>query len=307
MTSTPRIAVLIPCHNEDATIAQVVADFRQALPEAAIYVYDNCSTDATAAVARAAGATVRTEPRKGKGYVVRSMMRDVEADCYLLVDGDNTYPACHAPALCAEVLAPQPCDMVIGDRLSTSYFTENKRPLHGAGNRLVRWLINRLFHSHIHDIMTGYRAMSRRFVKNMPLLSQGFEVETEMTIHALENNFRISEMPIDYRDRPQGSVSKLSTMTDGFKVICTIVRLFCDYRPLAFFSVVALCLALLAGVLVVPVFIDYLHTGLVPRFPTLIVACFIMLMAMLFFIGGLILQVLVRQNRQHYELWVKSR
>lgn len=297
-------AVLIPCYNEALTIAKVVTDFRQALPEATIYVYDNHSTDNTAEEARRAGAVVRHEFRRGKGQVVRSMLRDIDADCYLLVDGDDTYPAAAAATLCSAV-RDEGYDMVIGDRLSTSYDAENKRPLHGFGNRLVRSLVNRLFHSSIHDVMTGYRALSRNIAKNLPLLSNGFEMETELTIHALEYGFKIKEVPIDYRDRPSGSESKLHTLTDGFKVLGMIVHLFRDYRPYPFFTAIAAVWALVALVMFLPVLADYLRTGLVPRFPTLIVSGFLGQLSLLFYVSGILLSVLKKQHRQNIELWLK--
>jgi len=301
-----RTAVLIPCYNEGSTIAKVVNDFRRALPGADIYVYDNNSTDGTAKAADKAGATVRHECRQGKGNVMRTMFREVDADCYIIVDGDDTYPAENAAEMCQLVLDGG-VDMVIGDRLSATYFDENKRPFHNTGNKFVRYLINRLFDSNIKDIMTGYRAMSRQFVKNMPILSKGFEIETEMTVFALDRNFSIREMPVSYRDRPEGSFSKLNTVSDGYKVIKTVFRLFRDYRPYFFFSFLAVILALLSVVLFVPVFIDYLHTGLVRRFPTLFVSGFIMVLAMLLYIGGLILEVMTKKHRQLYELMMNRK
>ena len=234
------IAVLIPCYNESQTITKVVSAFRTALPEATVYVYDNNSTDGTDELARAAGAVVRYERRQGKGNVIRSMFRQIEADCYLMVDGDDTYPAEHARQMCDLVLEQQ-ADMVIGDRLSATYFTENSRAFHNMGNRLVRKLINSLFGSHIHDIMTGYRAFSRLFVKSFPVLSKGFEIETEMTIHAVDKNFLIREIPVEYRDRPEGSVSKLNTYADGMKVLGTIFKLYKDYKPMAFSAYLPSC------------------------------------------------------------------
>ena len=268
-----KTAVLIPCYNEEATIGKVVSDFKRTLPDAAIYVYDNNSTDNTLIEAEKAGAIVRKEPRQGKGNVIRQMLRDIDADCYLIVDGDDTYPAEYAKELCKFV--KEGYDMVIGDRLSSTYFSENKRPFHNEGNRLVRFLVNKLFQSDVNDIMTGYRALSRTFAKNLPIISRGFEIETEMTIHALDNNFLIKEIVVDYRDRKENSKSKLNTFKDGFKVIKTILRLFRDYRPLAFFSYISLIMIIFSMVLFIPVFIEYLHTGLVPRYPTLIVSGFI--------------------------------
>ena len=298
-----KIAVLIPCYNEAATIEKVVRDFRAALPEAVIYVYDNNSTDHTDEIARAAGAVVRYERRQGKGNVMRTMFRDIEAQCYLMADGDDTYPAQYAPQMVRAVLEDG-ADMVIGDRLSSTYFTENKRPFPNVGNVLVRKLVNYFFKGNIQDIMTGYRAFSRLFVKTYPVLSKGFEIETEMSIHALDKNFRLVNIPVDYRDRPAGSESKLNTYSDGAKVLATIFRLVKDYKPLVFFSTVALLLAAVALILFVPVFLDYLETGLVPRFPTLIVACFLFLGGLLTFCCGLILDTVIKKDRQNFELWL---
>ena len=295
-----KTAVLIPCYNEAMTIEKVVADFRRELPDATIYVYDNNSTDSTAEIARRAGATVKREYRQGKGNVVRSMLRDIDADCYLMVDGDDTYPAESAREMCR--LVEEGADMVIGDRLSSTYFTENKRPFHNEGHRLVRFLINRIFHSDIHDIMTGYRALSRTFAKNFPIISRNFEIETEMTIHALDKNFLIRELKIDYRDRQEGSHSKLNTYLDGMKVVATVFMMFRDYRPLKFFSLVSALLLLLAILMFIPVFIEYMQTGLVPRFPTLIVSGFIGIASLLTFFCGVVLEVMTKKHRQLYEL-----
>lgn len=295
-----KTAVLIPCYNEAGTITSVIDSFRKAVPDAEIYVYDNNSTDGTGDRAAKAGAIVRKEHRQGKGNVVRSMLRDIDADCYLLVDGDDTYPAESASEMCRRV--QEGADMVIGDRLSSTYFTENKRPLHNEGNRLVRFLINKLFNSDIHDIMTGYRALSRKFAKNFPIISKNFEIETEMTIHALDNNFIIKEIAVEYRDRKDGSVSKLNTFSDGYKVIRTIIKMFRDYRPLAFFSTLSIVLFIVALLMAIPVVIDYMHTGLVPRFPTLIVSGFISMASLLTFFCGVILEVVANKHRQLYEL-----
>lgn len=295
-----KTAVLIPCYNEAMTIEKVVADFRRELPDATIYVYDNNSTDSTAEIARRAGAIVKREYRQGKGNVVRSMLRDIDADCYLMVDGDDTYPAESAREMCR--LVEDGADMVIGDRLSSTYFTENKRPFHNEGNRLVRFLINRIFHSDIHDIMTGYRALSRTFAKNFPIISRNFEIETEMTIHALDKNFLIRELKIDYRDRQEGSHSKLNTYLDGMKVVATVFMMFRDYRPLKFFSLVSALLLLLAILMFIPVFIEFMQTGLVPRFPTLIVSGFIGIASLLTFFCGVVLEVMTKKHRQLYEL-----
>ena len=296
-----KVAILIPCYNESQTIAKVVNDYKRIYPFADIYVYDNNSTDGTDQIAKEAGAIVRYESRQGKGNVIRSVFMDVEADVYLIIDGDDTYPVENTGRMIKMVLEDG-VDMVVGDRLSSTYFQENKRAFHGFGNILVRWLINHLFHSNVKDIMTGCRAFSRRFVKHFPVLSKGFEIETEMTIHALDKNFLVKEIPILYRDRPVGSSSKLNTVSDGIKVLKTILLLFRDYRPLLFFSFISLfCLGV--GVFIfVPVFLEYLDTGLVPRIPTLIVSCFIMLFAMLMFFVGLILDVVIKKHRQLYEL-----
>ena len=300
-----KIAVLIPCYNESKTIAKVVGDFKKQLPEANIYVYDNNSTDNTADIARQAGAIVRYEQRQGKGNVVRRMLADIEADCYLLVDGDDTYPSDNAKEMCNIVLNEH-YDMVIGDRLSSTYFQENKRPFHDYGNRFVRYAINQIFHSDIKDIMTGYRALSRHLVMSVPLLSEGFEIETELTINVLDNQLRIKQIPIEYRDRPIGSTSKLSTFKDGIKIIGTIFRLFRDYKPLVFFSWISSFLILASLLILLPVFIEYLQTGLVPRFPTLIVCGFIILFAILLWMCGLILQVLLIRHRQLCQLLNKN-
>ena len=300
-----KIAVLIPCYNESKTIAKVVGDFKKQLPEAYIYVYDNNSTDNTADIARQAGAIVRYEQRQGKGNVVRRMLADIEADCYLLVDGDDTYPSDNAKEMC-DIVLNEHYDMVIGDRLSSTYFQENKRPFHDYGNRFVRYAINQIFHSDIKDIMTGYRALSRHLVMSVPLLSEGFEIETELTINVLDNQLRIKQIPIEYRDRPIGSTSKLSTFKDGIKIIATIFRLFRDYKPLVFFSWISSILILASLLILLPVFIEYLQTGLVPRFPTLIVCGFIILFAMLLWMCGLILQVLLIRHRQLCQLLNKK-
>lgn len=296
-----RVAVLLPCYNEEKTIGKVVRDFREVLPSADIYVYDNNSTDRTVEEATAAGAIVRHEYTQGKGNVIRRMFREVVADCYLMADGDDTYPAHHAPDMVKEVLEKQ-ADMVIGDRLSSTYFTQNKRPFHNFGNRLVRSLICHLWHTKVKDIMTGYRAFSRSFVKLYPVMSGQFEVETEMTIHALDKNFRLVEIPIDYRDRPEGSNSKLNTFSDGFKVLRTIFTLFKEYRPMRFFGWLAVLLAVVGTILVIPVLMDYFDTGLVMRFPTLFVSLFLFLAALQSFFTGLCLDVMVSKDRKQYEL-----
>ena len=298
-----KVAVLIPCYNEEKTVAKVVSDFREVLPEADIYVYDNNSSDRTVEEAVAAGAIVRHEYTQGKGNVIRRMFREVEADCYVIADGDDTYPARHASEMVDQIRNHQ-VDMVIGDRLSSSYFTENKRPFHNSGNRLVRGLIRHLWHTDVKDIMTGYRAFSRRFVKLFPVMSGQFEIETEMTIHALDKRFRLKEIPVDYRDRPEGSLSKLNTFSDGWKVLRTIATLYKEYRPMRFFGWLAVVLALVGIIMVIPVLMDYFDTGLVLRFPTLFVSLFLLLAALQSFFTGLCLDVMVEKDRKSYELRV---
>lgn len=301
-----KIAVLIPCYNEAKTIKKVIKDYKKVLPEADIYVYDNNSTDKTDEIAKKAGAIVRYEYKQGKGNVMRSMFKDIDADCYLIIDGDDTYPAENAREMCDLVLNKK-ADMVIGDRLSSTYFTENKRPFHNFGNVLVRKLINFLFKSNIKDIMTGYRAFSHEFVKTFPVLSQNFEIETEMTIHALDKNFLIKEIPVQYRDRPNGSVSKLNTFEDGIKVLKTIARLFKEYKPSIFFGLFGLLFLIIAFSFGTPVFIDYFKTGLVERFPTLIFSGFMLMISILSFVCGIILEVIVKKHRQLFELILLNR
>ncbi|MDE6317576.1 MAG: glycosyltransferase family 2 protein [Muribaculaceae bacterium] len=301
MAAREKIAILIPCYNESLTIAGVIEDYRRQYPTANIYVYDNNSTDDTASIARAAGAEVRHVSRQGKGNVVAAMLTDIEADCYLITDGDDTYPAADTIQLVDDVLHHD-IDMAIGDRLSSSYFTENRRPFHNSGNRLVRWLINRIFNTSVNDIMTGSRALSYRFAKNFPAMSPGFEIETEMTIHALDKGFNISEHPVGYRDRPQGSISKLSTFRDGMKVLRTIFMLFRDFRPLQFFSILSAVITLISLIMAIPVFVEYFETGLVPRFPTLIFSGFLFIFAMLLFATGLILDSIKRRDRVTFRL-----
>ena len=283
-----KIAVLIPCYNEAKTVEKVVSDFRRCLPDAVIYVYDNNSTDGTAELARRAGAVVRREYTQGKGNVIRRMFREVDAECYIMTDGDDTYPAEAAPDMVACVLERH-ADMVVGDRLSSTYFTENRRPFHNVGNSFVRTAINWLFHVDIKDIMTGYRAFSYEFVKTFPVLSEGFEIETEMTIHAADKNLRIENVVVSYRDRPEGSVSKLRTFSDGIKVLRMIGRLFRTYRPLQYFGLLSAVLSLVSLGFVTPVIRDYMQTGLVERFPTLIVCCFVFLTAIISFFAGMLL------------------
>lgn len=301
MVST--IAIIIPCYNESQTISKVVADYKQALPDAEIYVYDNNSQDHTDEIAQTAGAIVRYEYRQGKGNVIRSMFRDIEADCYLMIDGDDTYPAENARDMCDLVLQGK-ADMVIGDRLSSTYFEENKRPFHNVGNVLVRKFINLFWRPKqpIVDVMTGYRAFSPMFVKTFPILSQGFEIETEMTIHALDKNLLIQSIPVQYRDRPVGSESKLNTYTDGIKVLLTIFNLYRDYKPLRFFGIGAIILAVVSLTLFTPVFISYLKTGIVFRVPTLVVSVVMMLAAFLSVVCGLILDTNAKNSRKNLEV-----
>ncbi|MDY4634801.1 MAG: glycosyltransferase family 2 protein [Candidatus Limivicinus sp.] len=301
-----KVAVLIPCYNESKTIAKVVTDFQAVLPEGSvIYVYDNNSTDGTAEIAAAAGAVVRHEYQQGKGNVIRRMFREIDAQCYLMVDGDDTYPAEFAPEMIAKVL-DRGVDMVVGDRLSATYFTENKRPFHNFGNKLVRHSINALFKSNIQDIMTGYRAFSYQFVKSFPVLSKGFEIETEMSIHAIEKNMLVESVVVTYRDRPEGSVSKLNTVSDGIKVLGTIGKLYKNNKPFGFFGIIALVLVVIAGLLFFPVLSEYLHTGLVRRFPTLIVSGFIAIGAIQSFFSGLILETLHEKDRHDFEMELLS-
>lgn len=297
-----KVAVLIPCYNEAVTIGKVVDDFRRVLPDADVYVYDNNSADETAAIAAAHGAVVRREPRQGKGNVVRSMFRDVEADYYLMVDGDDTYPAEAAPALLAPLVADE-ADMTVGDRLSNgSYGEENDRAFHGFGNDLVRWLIKAIYGYSFDDVMTGYRAFNRVFVKTMPVMSEGFQIETEISIHAVDKRWRVADVPIDYRDRPEGSYSKLSTFGDGFKVLRAIASLFRDYRPLAFFGWLALLLVVLAAVAAIPVFAEYLATGLVPRIPTMLASIALAGCGALSFATGLVLDTVAKSHRRQWEI-----
>ena len=297
-TDHPTVAVLLPCYNEEVTIGKVVRDFRTALPDATVYVYDNNSTDRTAAIAAAEGAVVRKEPRQGKGNVIRAMFEDIDADVYVMADGDDTYPADAAPAMVAKVL--EGYDMVIGDRLSSTYFQENKRPFHNFGNRLVRGSINGLFGAHVTDIMTGYRAFSFTFVKTYPVLSRGFEVETEMTIHSLNNNLRLFEMPIQYRDRPEGSVSKLDTVGDGIRVMSTIFRMIREYKPLPFFGGLGALVGIIGVALCAIVTMEFMHTGMVARFPTLIGAVMLVIAGLLLAVTGIILDVIAKNNRKTF-------
>ena len=297
-----KVAVLVPCYNEAKTIEKVVKDYLAVLPDGGVvYVYDNNSTDGTADIARSAGAVVRREYRQGKGNVIRRMFREIDAECYIMVDGDDTYPAEAAPEMIDKVLN-RGVDMVVGDRLSATYFTENKRPFHNFGNKLVRNTINSLFKSNIRDIMTGYRAFSYQFVKSFPVLSKGFEIETEMSIHAIEKNMLVENVIVTYRDRPDGSVSKLNTFSDGYKVLMTIARLYKNNKPFGFFGIIALILMLTGLIMFIPVLAEYFRTGLVPRFPTLIVSGFIMIGAIQSFFSGLILETIKQKNSQDFEM-----
>ena len=295
-----KTAVLIPCYNEALTIGKVVRDYHAALPDADIYVYDNNSSDGTAEIAGKAGAIVRYEYSQGKGHVVRSMFRDIEADCYLMIDGDDTYPAEDAQKL-VDMILVRHADMAVGDRLSSTYFTQNKRPFHNSGNKVVRGIINSMFKSHVNDIMTGMRAFSRRFVKAFPAVSKGFETETEMTIFALDNDLRIEQVPIGYRDRPEGSVSKLSTWKDGFRVLLTAARLFRDARPFSFFGIISLVLFAVFLILFLPIWISFLQTGVVQKFPTLIMLAGLFVIVIINFFCGIVLSVLKKQHRDEIE------
>ncbi len=295
-----KIAVLIPCYNEEKTIEKVVTDAYDALPGAVVYVYDNNSTDRTEELAKRAGAVVRHEYRQGKGNVIRRMFREIDAECYLMLDGDDTYPLKHAPEMVGLVL-DRHADMVVGDRLSSTYFEENKRPFHNFGNSLVRGTINLLFRSDIRDIMTGYRAFSYGFVKTFPIISQGFEIETEMTIHAVNYHLQVENVVVDYRDRPEGSQSKLNTFSDGFKVLSKIFQLFKNYKPFFFFGLLGMVLAAVGLVLFFPILFEYFRTGLVPRIPTLIVSCFFVLAAVQSFFSGMILSESCSVERRDFE------
>ena len=295
------IEVLIPCFNESKTIKKVIEDFKRELPEAIIYVYDNNSKDGTDKIAKKAGAIVRYERKQGKGNVIRSMFRDINAECYIMIDGDDTYPAEYARKMCDLVLK-NGSDMVIGDRLSSTYFTENKRPFHNIGNVIVRKLINMIYKSDIRDVMTGYRAFSYQFVKTFPVLSKGFEIETEMTIHTLDKNMLVDNVVIEYRDRPEGSKSKLNTYSDGVKVIKTIITLYKNYKPFSFFSVVSIILFIMGTVFLLPVIIEYFKTGLVLKMPSFLTSVFLFICGIQSFFGGLILENMVKKGRQDFEI-----
>ena len=296
-----KIAVLIPCYNESKTVKKVVEDFRRELPEAVVYVYDNNSTDGTDEIAKAAGAAVRYEHQQGKGNVIRRMFREVDAQVYVMVDGDDTYPAEAAPEMVKRILEDQ-ADMVVGDRLSSTYYTENKRPFHNFGNFLVKNCINRFFDTNIQDIMTGYRAFSYSFVKTFPVLSHGFEIETEMSIHAADKHMQVDNVIVDYRDRPEGSVSKLNTFSDGFKVLLRILNLYKNYKPFCFFSILSTVLGALGIGFLIPVIVEYVEIGLVPKFPTLIVCCFVLIAALQSLFAGLVLQSIEQKNKQDFEM-----
>lgn len=300
-----KIAVLIPCYNEEKTIGKVVNDVKQMLPTAVIYVYDNNSSDRTVEIAGKAGAVIRHEYKQGKGNVIRRMFREIEAECYLMIDGDDTYPLEHAPEMIEKVLE-RGADMVVGDRLSATYFTENKRPFHNFGNSLMRVGINRLFRSDIKDIMTGYRAFSYQFVKTFPVFSKGFEIETEMTIHAVYFNMHVENVVVEYRDRPEGSESKLNTFRDGFKVIKKMLQLYKNYKPLQFFGIISALLIFIAAIFLIPVLNEFILTGLVPRFPTLIVCGFMILAGIQYFFAGMILNVITAKDRRDFEYHLNS-
>ena len=299
-----KIAVLLPCYNEEKTVGKVVRDYKNALPESVVYVYDNNSCDGTAAKAREAGAIVRHEYQQGKGNVIRRMFREINAECYIMADGDDTYPAECAREMADKVLS-QNVDMVVGDRLSSTYFTENKRLFHNFGNALVRRSINLLFQSDIKDIMTGYRAFSYQFVKTFPVLSGGFEIETEMSIHAIDKRMQVENVVIEYRDRPHGSESKLNTYSDGIKVLGTIIRLFRNYRPFIFYGILSFLLSMISIAFFIPVFMEYIYTGEVPKIPTLIVCGFVLLAAIQSFFSGMMLSNIQQKNRQDMECWLQ--
>ena len=301
------IAVIIPCYNEALTIGKVIDDFHRELPQATVYVYDNNSSDDTSRIATEHGATVRFEPRQGKGNVCRQMFRDIDADCYLMVDGDDTYPAEAAKALCEPILNGT-ADMTVGDRLSNgTYAEENKRAFHGFGNNLVRAMIKWIYGYSFDDVMTGYRAMSRPFVKTFPVLSEGFQIETELSIHAVDHRWRIKDVPIEYRDRPEGSESKLNTVSDGIKVVAMIGPLFKDYRPLKFFSLVALLFAIIGLALGIPIIVEYFQTGLVPRFPTVLLAASFMFLCGLSLATGFILDSVAKVEKKQWEVNVYNK
>ncbi len=296
-----KIAILIPCYNESKTIQKVIKDFKKVLPHSKIYVYDNNSTDKTDELAKKQGAIVRYEYKQGKGNVIKTMLREIDAKCYLIVDGDDTYPADVAKEMCDCILSKK-ADMVIGDRLSSTYFKQNNRKFHNFGNKFVRFLINKIFKSDIKDIMTGYRAISYRFAKGFPIMSKEYEIETEMTIHAVEKNYKIIEIPVMYRNRIDGSISKLRTFCDGYKILKIIVQLFKEYKPSLFFNIFATLILIMSIIFLIPIFIEYYNTGLVPKFPTLIVSTMLLIMSLLLYVTGIILQTIVNKNKRIYEL-----
>lgn len=295
-----KLAILIPCYNEEKTIKDVISEFQKETPKAKIYVYDNNSTDRTTEVAKLARVVVRSEPLQGKGNVVRRMFREIDAECYVLVDGDLTYSAKDVSKMIDLVLNHN-IDMVVGDRLSGDYFQENKRPFHNSGNSLVRFFVNKIFKVNIKDIMTGYRVMSYEFVKTFPILSSGFEIETEMSIHAAFHRMSVDNVTVSYKDRPEGSESKLSTFSDGFKVLRTIASLFITYRPLMFFGIISAILTIISLALLIPILVTFMDTGLVPRFPTLVVGCFILLIALLSVTAGIILKYMLQRDAREFE------
>ena len=298
-----KTAVLIPCYNEEKTIKDVVADFHRELPDADIYVYENNCTDKTVERAKEgwSGVQIRHEYRQGKGNVIRSMFRDINADQYLLVDGDNTYPVEKAKEM-LKLVEEGRADMVVGDRLATTYFKENKRPFHNVGNKLVCWLIRHLFKTRVHDIMTGYRAFSRDFVKGFPVISHGFEIETEMTIHAVDKNYKIVEIPVEYRDRPKGSSSKLNTVSDGLRVLHTIAKLFKEYKPMRFFNIIALIFYIAGIILMFPAFEEYFVSHFVTKVPRLMIGALSVVLGLLLTITGIILDVIIKKQREEYEI-----
>lgn len=298
-----KIAVMIPCYNEEVTIEKVVMDWKQELPGATIYVYDNASTDKTAEIAQKSGAVIRQEKCRGKGNVIRRMFREIDAEVYILVDGDDTYPSCYGREM-VRLVKDEKVDMVVGDRLSSSYFKVNKRPFHDFGNMLVRKCVNLLFHNEIKDVMTGFRAFSHTFVKTFPVLSTRFEIETEMSIHAVDKRMNIQNLVIEYKERPEGSMSKLDTIKDGIQVMGTIMGLFMNYRPFLFFGSIALILAIISTAFFIPVLLTYFETGEVPDFPTLIVCCFVYLAAIQAFFSGVILSSIMKQEKRNFELWL---
>lgn len=296
-----KIAVLIPCYNEETTIKKVVEDFKRELPEAEIYVYDNNSKDKTSELAETAGAIVKHEYNQGKGNVVRRMFREIKADIYVMVDGDDTYPAEEVHKL-IEPIKNGIADMVIGDRLSNgTYQKENKRAFHEFGNNIVKKTINRLFKCKLKDIMTGYRAFNDIFVKNMPVLSQGFEIETEMTLYALDKRFIIKEVPIEYRDRPKNSTSKVNTINDGIKVIRKIISMYKDYKPRSFFFIIASIFIIFGLIFGVPVIVEFFKTRYITKLPSAVLATGLVILGIIIAQCGTILDTVVKQHRENFE------